>query len=351
MKKLGIALTLLALLLLGFTACSRNRKPVLRIYNWAEYLSDEVIEAFEDEFNCRVIVDVFDSNEAMYAKLKAGGGGYDIVVPSSYHVVRMTREGMLHPLDHAKLPNLEHLDPVALRFTQDPDHLHSVPYLITTAAIGYRIDRLPDLEATWSVFADPSRAGRMTLLDDMRETLGAALKFLGHSLNTTHPDEINAARDLVISWKQNIAKFESEQFKNGLMSAEFLVVHGYSSDLLQAMEESDIIGILLPAEGVSLALDDFAILADAPNPDLAHAFINFMHRPDVAAKIWNGSWACPRINPPTIFSTPNSSPTNSSFSATKPSPKPKPSSISAKTTNSTSAPGTKSKPPPDPAAG
>lgn len=287
MKK-SLPLLLAGLLLTAFTACSRNAKPVLRIYNWAEYLSDEVIEAFETEFNCTVIVDVFDSNEAMYAKLKAGGGGYDVVVPSSYHVVRMAREGMLLPLDHAKLPNLEHLDPAALRFTQDPGHLHSVPYLLTTAALGYRTDRLPGLPASWSVFANPELAGRMTLLDDMRETLGAALKALGHSLNSTSPDEINAARDLVIAWKQNIAKFESEQFKNGLMSAEFLVVHGYSSDLLQAMDESENLGLLLPAEGVSLALDDLAILSDAPNPDLAHAFINFMHRPEVAAE--NMEW-------------------------------------------------------------
>ncbi|MCC5845562.1 MAG: spermidine/putrescine ABC transporter substrate-binding protein [Verrucomicrobia bacterium] len=275
------------MLILGFTACG-SRKPVLRIYNWAEYLSDEVIEAFEKEFNCRVIVDVFDSNEAMYAKLKAGGGGYDIVVPSSYQVVRMAREGMLLELDHSQLPNLVHLDPIAVKFTQDPEHRYSVPYLITSAVIGYRADRMDTGPDSWAVFADASLRGRMTLLNDQRETLGAALKFLGFSLNTVNPEEINAARDLLIEWKANLAKFESEQFKNGLMSAEFLVVHGYSSDLLQAMEEDENISIALPKEGLSIALDDLVILADAPNPQLAHAFINFMHRPEVAAE--NMEW-------------------------------------------------------------
>jgi spermidine/putrescine transport system substrate-binding protein len=273
--------------MLGLAACG-SRKPVLRIYNWAEYLSDEVIEAFEAEFNCRVIVDVFDSNEAMYAKLKAGGGGYDIVVPSSYQVVRMAREGMLMKLEHAWIPNLKHLDPLAARFTQDPQHEYSVPYLITSAVIGYRSDRIEEPPASWAVFADETFRGRMTLLNDQRETLGAALKFLGFSLNTVNPGEINAARDLVISWKRNIAKFESEQFKNGLMSSEFLVVHGYSSDLLQATGEDENISIALPGEGLSVALDDLVILADAPNPELAHAFINFLHRPEIAAE--NMEW-------------------------------------------------------------
>lgn len=270
------------LLLLGLTACG-GRKPVLRIYNWAEYMSDEVIEAFEREFGVRVIVDVFDSNEAMVAKLRAGGGGYDIVVPSSYQVVRMAREGMLLELDHSLLPNLVHLDPLAEKFTQDPEHRWSVPYLITSAIIGYRSDRVEAFPASWAVFDDAGLRGRMTLLDDMRETLGAALKFLGYSLNSIDPEEINEARDVVIRWKQNIAKFESEQFSNGLLSAEFLVVHGYSSDLLQAMEEDARIRLVLPAEGLSIALDDLVIPVDAPNPELAHAFINFLHRPEIAA--------------------------------------------------------------------
>lgn len=287
MKHRILTLLTAGLLMLGLTACG-SRKPVLRIYNWAEYLSDEVIEAFEKEFNCRVIVDIFDSNEAMYAKLQAGGGGYDIVVPSSYQVVRMAREGMLMRLDHAQLPNLANLDPIAEKFTQDPEHEYSVPYLITSAVIGYRGDRLESSPDSWAVFADATFRGRMTLLNDQRETLGAALKFLGFSLNSTNPEEINAARDLVISWKQNIAKFESEQFKNGLMSAEFLVVHGYSSDLLQAIEEDENIAIALPKEGLSIALDDFVILADAPNAELAHAFINFMLRPEVSAE--NMEW-------------------------------------------------------------
>ena len=237
----------------GLTACSRSKKPVLKLYNWAEYVSDDLIERFEKENNCKVIVDNFDSNEAMYAKLKAGGVGYDIAVPSSYQVNKMRQEGMLLELDHSKLPNLVNIDPMAAKFSQDPEHKVSVPYLFTTSGIGYRMDKAPDVKATWKTFESPAYAGRMTLLNDVRETLGAALKALGYSLNTTNDTEVAAARDLVISWKKNTAKFESEQYRNGLVSAEFLVVHAYSSDILQAMEENDQIAYLIP-KGTDVAL-------------------------------------------------------------------------------------------------
>jgi spermidine/putrescine transport system substrate-binding protein len=282
---LRLPLLLAGLLLAG---CGRESVPVLKVYNWAEYISEDLIARFEEEYNCKVVIDIFDSNEAMYAKLQAGGVGYDIAVPSSYQVNKMRSEGMLLTLDHTKLPNLAHLDPMAKAFTQDPDFEVSVPYLFTTSGLGVRTDRATDVPASWTVFESDTYAGRMTLLNDMRETLGAALKALGYSLNTVNPDEIAEARDLLIRWKANTAKFESEQFRNGLVSAEFLVVHGYSSDILQAMDEEESIAYLIPVEGVSLALDELVILKDAPNPDLAHAFINFMHDPAVAAE--NMEW-------------------------------------------------------------
>ncbi|MCB1092075.1 MAG: spermidine/putrescine ABC transporter substrate-binding protein, partial [Verrucomicrobiae bacterium] len=126
--------------------------------------------------------------------------------------------------------------------------------------------------------------GRMTLLNDMRETIGAALKFLGYSLNTTNEAELEKARDVVIGWKKNIAKFESDQYDAGIASGEFLLVHGYTGDLFQAQEENENVSIVIPEEGTSIACDDLVIPKDAPNPDLAHAFINFVCDPAVAAE-------------------------------------------------------------------
>lgn len=273
-----------------------QRQPALHVYNWSDYIKPELVERFEREHGCRVVMDFYDSNEVMYAKLKAGASGYDVVVPTSYMVSIMQAEEMLQPIDHAKVPNLRNIDPDYLKFTMDPDLEYSVPYMVGNTGIGYLASRVPDFEASWKIFDNPAYAGRMTLLNDMREVIGAALKSLGYSLNTTDETQLAEARDVVIGWKRNIAKFESDQYKNGLVSAEFLVSQGYNGDVMQAMEENEDIGYAVPAEGTSLASDDLVILANAPQPDLAHAFINFLHEPDVAAENTDYVWyLCPNL--------------------------------------------------------
>ncbi|MBM4149369.1 MAG: spermidine/putrescine ABC transporter substrate-binding protein [Lentisphaerae bacterium] len=264
--------------------CSRAGKPVLHVFNWSDYIKEDLVKVFEEKYGCRVVMDFYDSNETMYAKVKAGGGGYDVIFPSSYMVSIMHGEGMLMPIDRSKVPNLKYIDPDYTRFTMDPGSDHSVPYMISNSGIGYLKSRVPEVKSSWGMFDDASLAGRMTLMNDMRETIGAALKFLGYSLNTTNDFELAEARDVVIRWKKNIAKFESEQYRNGLASAEFLLCHGYNGDVMQVMEENDDVGYVIPEEGTSLASDDMVIPKDARNPDLAHAFINFLHEPEVAAE-------------------------------------------------------------------
>lgn len=260
-----------------------DEKKVLHLYNWADYMKPELIQAFEEQFNCRIMQDYFDSNEAMYAKLKAGATGYDVIFPSSYMVNVMKEQGMLMPLDHDKIPNLRFIDPAYLKFTMDPVMDYGVPYMVGSTGIGYDGSRVEDFEPSWKMFNNEAYAGRMTLLNDMREAIGAALKLLGYSINSTDEAELAQARDVVIGWKRNIAKFESEQYKNGLVSAEFLLVQGYSGDILQAMDENEDVVYAIPREGTSLASDDMVIPVDAREPDLAHAFINFLHEPQNAA--------------------------------------------------------------------
>jgi spermidine/putrescine transport system substrate-binding protein len=278
MKK-WFVLALCMIPLLGWT----DEKKVLHIYNWADYMKAELIQSFEEQFNCRVMQDYFDSNEAMYAKLKAGATGYDLIFPSSYMVNVMKDQGMLMALDHDKIPNLRFIDPAYLKFTMDPGMEYGVPYMVGSTGIGYDGSRVEDFVPSWSMFDNEAYAGRMTLLNDMREAIGAALKFLGYSINSTDEAQLAEARDVVIRWKRNIAKFESEQYKNGLVSAEFLLVQGYSGDILQAMDENEDVVYAIPREGTSLASDDMVIPVDAREPDLAHAFINFLHEPQNAA--------------------------------------------------------------------
>ncbi len=268
-------------------------KPVLNVYNWADYVDEEQLAAFGKEFGCKVVVDTFDSNESMYAKLKAGATGYDVIFPSSYMAKTMHAQNMLLPLDHAKLANLGNLDPEFKTLLIDKDNRYGVPYAFSYTCIGYRTDKLENPPATWDLFADPAFAGRTTLLNDTRETIGAALIKLGHPLNTTDEQQINAAADLVIQWKKNIAKFDSEQYKTGIDSAEFIVVQGYSSDLLMVSEENENIGMLFPREGMAATCDEMVIPATCDNPELAHAFIDFMLRPEVAAA--NMEWNLAQI--------------------------------------------------------
>ncbi len=282
---LSLAAGGLAAVALMLAGCG-EKKPRLHIYNWSDYFAPEVLEMFEERFGVEVVYDVFESNEAMYAKLKAGGGGYDVVFPSSYQAYIMNKEGMLLALDHAQLPNLQYIDREHLnRFAIDKELHYSVPYMSGTTGIAYRADRVGELDKTWGVFSNPEFAGRMTLLNDPREVIGAALKFLGYSLNTTDPNEIAQAVDVVLQWKRNIAKFAADEYKPGLASGEFHISQGYSGDIMQVMEENEDLPIeyFLPREGFSVWVDDVAILKNAPNPELAHQFINFLHDPEVAA--------------------------------------------------------------------
>jgi spermidine/putrescine transport system substrate-binding protein len=262
--------------------CAKPAGRTLHVYTWADYIAPEVVQRFEQENRCKVVIDTFDSNESMYAKLKAGASGYDVVTPSSYFVAIMAQQGMLLDLDHAKLPNLANVDPVYLKIALDPEMKHSVPYMLTNTGFAYLKDKVTKVEPTWAVFDRADLKGRMTMLNDMRETIGAALKFLGYSLNTTDDRELEQARDVVIRWKHNLAKFENEQYKSGIASGEFLLVHGYSGDLLSAETENAAVTFVAPREGLSISCDDLVILKGAQATELAYRFIDFLHDPDVA---------------------------------------------------------------------
>jgi spermidine/putrescine transport system substrate-binding protein len=281
-KKAVIILWALGLAVLS-TVC-RKAKPVLHVYAWADYFKPALLARFESEHGCRVVIDTFDSNEAMYAKLKAGATGYDLLTPTSYMVSLMDAQGMVQKLDHGRLPNLVHVDPEYLRLAVDKTMDHSAPYMIVNTAIAYLGSRVSDFQPSWAMFDRADLKGRMTMLNDMRETIGAGLKFLGYSINTTDEKELREAKEVVVRWKKNIAKYENEQYKTGVASGEFLVVQGYSGDILQVQAENPDVRFRVPREGTVISVDDLVIPAGAKEPGLAHAFINYLHNPAVAAE-------------------------------------------------------------------
>ncbi len=283
-----------SLLLLALAVLPLQAAETLHLFTWADYISPEAVEKFEADHACRIVIDTFDSNEAMYAKLKAGATGYDVIVPTSYMIQVMAQEGLLSELDHTKLPNLKHVDPAVLDKVSDKTMLHSVPYTLGYAVIAYRQDKVKAPLPSWSMFERPELAQRITLFDDMRETIGAALKSLGHSINTRDDAKLAAAQAVLLRWKNNAAKFDNEGYKAGLDSGEFLLVHGYSGDLFQLTQENPKVGILIPQEGVTMSCDEMVILKSAPQKALAHTFINFLLDPTVAAQNmqWMG-YLCP----------------------------------------------------------
>ncbi len=273
----------LVAVLIAPTGCGKSR-PVLSVYTWSDYIKPELIRRFEREHACRVVLDTFESNEAMYAKLKAGASGYDLLTPSSYMVSLMHDQDMLLRLDRSLLPNLAHVDPEYLKIAVDGTMDHSVPYMLVVSGIAYLEGRVENVIPSWRMFGRADLRGRMTMFNDMRETIGAALKTLGHSINTTSEAELAEAEALLLEWKKNLAKFENEQYKIGLASGEFLLVHAWNGDVFQVRKESPDVRFLVPEEGTIISCDDLVIPAGAGEPALAHAFINFLHEPEVAAE-------------------------------------------------------------------
>jgi spermidine/putrescine transport system substrate-binding protein len=265
------------------SSCSKA-KPELHIYNWSDYFAPDTLKTFEQRYNCRVIYDVFESNEAMYAKLKAGASGYDVVFPTSYQAMLMDQEGMIEKLDHSKLSNIHYIDPEFLKVVAiDKEMQYSLPYMTGTSGLAVNKDKVGEYDASWAIYDRADLKGRMTLLNDYREVLGAALKYLGYSLNTRDPKQVAEAGEVVKRWKANIAKFASDEYKPGMASGEFYVAMGYSGDIMQIMEGKNI-EYSLPKEGFSFWSDDMVVLKDAQNKELAYAFINFLSDPEIAAK-------------------------------------------------------------------
>ncbi|MDR2486012.1 MAG: extracellular solute-binding protein [Treponema sp.] len=281
-----------AVLSAGGKGESAQGKPSgkLSIYNWTYYTPKPVIEKFEKEYNVTVVYDEFPSNEDMYAKILAGGSGYDIIFPSGDYVSIMAKQGMLEKIDKSKLSNLGNIDPLVLqKAAYDPKMEYSVPYYWGAAGVAVNTARVPDFERDWSIFSRADLKGRMTMLDDMREVMGDALASLGYSVNSKNPEEIEAAKNLInSSWKPNLVKFDAEAFGKGFANGDFWVVQGYAEVVFgeiadNAQLKKDTV-FFIPAQGGPAYIDSMCILKGAKNIDLAYKFIDFIHRPEIYAE-------------------------------------------------------------------
>lgn len=306
----ALALFALALLALGLGlgGCSSSKdEPVVQVYNWSDYIADSVLERFQTETGIRVVYDVYDSNEILEAKLLAGRSGYDVIFPTAIPFAqRHIQAGLYLPLDFELLPNHTHLDPILLSRLNsvDPGNRYALPYMWGTTGIGYNVDQVrailgQDAELdTWALLFDPDMASQLAgcgiaILDDEGETLAAALMYLGLDPNTHDPADLEQAVELFMGIRPYIRYFHSSRYIDDLANGDVCIAHGYSGDVLQARDRAEEagrdanIGFSIPREGAVLWFDLMAIPADAPNPENAHAFVNFLLEPEQIAAITN----------------------------------------------------------------
>jgi putrescine transport system substrate-binding protein len=295
-----------ALVALAGTAQAQG---VVNVFNWSDYITDEVLEQFTEETGIRVIYDVYDSNDTLEARLLAGRSGFDVVVPTATFMQRQIAAGVYQPLNRDLLPNWENMDEglMAAAASHDPGNEHGVIYMWGTTGIGYNIDMVAerlgeDFEVdTWAMVFDPEIASQLAdcgiaWLDSPTDMYPAAFAWMGLDPQSTAAEDFEAATEMMMQVRDTVRYFHSSQYITDLANGEICVAVGWSGDVLQAAERADEAGrdvnvwYAIPEEGAMQWFDMLAIPADAPNPENAHAFINFMMKPEIAAAITNYVW-------------------------------------------------------------
>jgi putrescine transport system substrate-binding protein len=275
----------------------------VNVYNWSDYVAPDVLKEFTRDTGIEVTYDTFDSNDTLETRLLAGKSGYDVVVPTANFMQQQIKAGVFQKLDKSKLPNLEHAWPEITKRLEvyDPGNQYGVNYMWGTVGIGYNVKKAqqvlgPDAKLdSWDVVFKPEnlatfKACGVHMLDSADDILPAALKYLGLDPNSSKPEDLEKAAALVTKVRSNVRKFHSSEYLNALASGEICLVVGFSGDIKQAQNRAAEakrgveVGYSIPKEGAQLWFDNLAIPRDARNVEEAHAFINYMMKPEVAVK-------------------------------------------------------------------
>ncbi len=276
--------------LLVSDAAAADAPTKLNVFIWSEYIDPEIIKGFEKKFNCKVTVDLYEDNESMMAKLEGGGDAlYDIIVPSDYIVPALVSRNLLAPLRMENLPNVKNVEERFLKPPYDKENKFTVPYQWGTVGLYVRKKKDKPIEETWGLLFDPAKAyGKFVLIDSMRENFSAALRYKGHSVNTTDAANLTSVRDLLIDAKKRAVGFESGVGgKNKVLAKGASVAIAYSGDAVRGMAEDPETYYFVPKEGGEIWMDNLAVPAKAPHRDLAEKFINYILEPEVGAQLSN----------------------------------------------------------------
>jgi spermidine/putrescine-binding protein len=268
----------------------------LYVFNWSDYIDEDLLPMYEEETGVHVIYDTYDSNEDLLAKLQAGATGYDVVFPSDYMVAQMIELGLLAELDLNNIPNFQYVADFNKNPAYDPGNKYSVPYFWGTTGIGYDTSAVDPPPDSWSWIFDPEvvcqyQDGGVNVLDDERELIGAALKYLGYSLNDSDEAHLNAARDVLLAAKPCWKTFDSAGYIDNLMiPGEIVLTQGWNGDVFVAAADNENWAYVMPKEGGTVWQDNMAIPASSTRKATAENFINWLLDPQHAAQNTNYVW-------------------------------------------------------------
>jgi spermidine/putrescine transport system substrate-binding protein len=264
------------------------------LYNWSEYIDPDIMDQFEAECGVKVVETNFDSNETLLATLQAGGADYDIIVPSDYMVTTLIDEGMVMELDYSVITNIANMDPINVNQYFDPEQKYTIPWFWGTSGFSVDTNVVTDYTTSWSMMFDPNSpyCGQISMLDDQRETIGAALMYLGYSINDIAPAHLEEAKNLLIEQSKCIKAYDSQTNDDLIISGETVLAHIWTGDALLASDSEtggrDGIEYVIPDEGCTIWQDNMMIPVGAPNPYTAMVFMNYTQFPEIAAQ--NAEW-------------------------------------------------------------
>ncbi|HZJ02859.1 MAG TPA: extracellular solute-binding protein [Thermoleophilia bacterium] len=259
----------------------------LYFYNWSDYIAEETIPTFQDEFGVKVVYDNYSSNDTLLAKLQSGATGYDIIVPTDYMITTMLGLDLLQEIDLANVPNVANLYQRFREAPFDPGNKYSIPWQWGTTGIGYNSVKVPDFKPSWDMLWDEKYKGKITMMNEIRDVFAVALFRLGYSPNTIDPKEIEEAKQMLIAQKPVLKHYTSDTYIDELASEDSWLSHGWSGDVLQAQMENEAVLYAVPEEGSLTWVDCMCIPKGAPSKYTAEVFMNYIQQPEVAAGITN----------------------------------------------------------------
>ena len=288
----NLLLLFLTLLCFGLAACGTKRQTsdhYLNLFVWSDYIPIKTLNDFEKTTGIKVHFDTFDSNEAMLEKLQSGVSEYDVIVPSDFMVGTLRNQNLLDKLDPKRIPNLKNIGKRFLNLSYDPNNENTVPFLWSTTGIGYNKTKIKEPVDSWGILWEEKYKDRILMLDDMREVFGAALKWKGHSLNSTNPADLLEAKNLLLLQKPLVKMYNSTNFDEALLGGDVWLSHGWSGNFARVIAQNHDLAYVIPKEGSAYAVENFVIPKGAKHLDEAYAFINYCLEPKVGAEITNMS--------------------------------------------------------------